>query len=746
MATDLLLQFVKQKAISEASNLYILEFQRRSRQKDRADLMIGEAARSYLSEQKEVLPNTAVKFFEVVRAFYSSSLSYIFEKLPLNDQLLRHAKVLNVEKRKSQFFQSVCFLAERFLCLKPDMEKAEIQFAKYQMAALEGIATERVDKVWAAISKLQDFSIGTPKQKYAELAQFMMAICCLPQGNADSERIFSLVRKNETEQWALMSWKLLSGIITIKCDLISKSECCFQQTVSSSVLDKLLVTPFLASLLENDPNKVLSFEEFFAQVDDITHRIPYDVFCPSTFSLLRVYTKPRDDMSLLRQLITDQTDILGGTQLLMHDGKVLKEESRVSVASLLTQVSAENPIIVFNRLPEYKMFRKPTYGSFLELPPETSSDDYPLCKRNFAVLLSVKNCVKSLMQKNNLLTKAVKMYSSYVNQKSSRLHLSVSHVKHSCSESKLWREQLFAFLDIQVNLFKSLATSNLRPTNIDITGRINVLETLQQTGQRECQQLNATLQSKLEQALSLLQNIQSGQAMDLEWKPGIGCVPQDRCIEKMEVMLQKLQKILSSFREDRNKRQLNNNDEQIHRFDKNKMKEICVTAQTLVEDDCTTKSAQLFKAFKQAYSRAVQIHDSGERLEGLVKDILHMQERLVEKLRVCGRQCIQQSESCMQALGQSTSKPTNGDGPGKKEAWPENRLEGQQLNTNGTSRQMRLDLVLDRLQTTRTSLEELTALLNENTSIMERFHMLQNQDGSEDLKSWEYVPIPTPKQ
>ncbi|GFN92214.1 Zinc finger mym-type protein 1 [Plakobranchus ocellatus] len=110
------------------------------------------------------------------------------------------------------------------------------------MDALEDIATERVDKAWAAISKLQNFSSGTQKQIYVELAQFMMAICCPPHGNADSERIFSLVRKKKTEQRALMSRKLLSGIITIKCDLISRSECCFQQTVNSSVLEKARIS------------------------------------------------------------------------------------------------------------------------------------------------------------------------------------------------------------------------------------------------------------------------------------------------------------------------------------------------------------------------------------------------------------------------------------------------------------------------------------------------------------------------
>ncbi|KAK3706246.1 hypothetical protein RRG08_056465 [Elysia crispata] len=509
---------------------------------------------------------------------------------------------------------------------------------------------------------------------------------------------------------------------------------------------QLLIKPFLANLLEKDPEKTISFEEFFSQVDDISHRKSYDVFCPSSFSLLKVYTRPRDDMSLLRQLITDQTDILGGAQLLLHDGKVLNDESRSSVSSFLTHVSTDNPIFVFNRLPEYKPFFKPAYGSFFDVAPETSLDtDYHLCKRNFAVLHSVKNCVKSLLHRNNLMTRSVKMYSAYVNQKNSRLHWSVSHVKRECVKSKLWKEQLFASMEIQVSMFKLLACSNLKPTNIDITGRMNILSALQQTGQKECQQLSAALQSKLEQAKSLLQSIQTGQTMDTEWKPGTGCVPNDRCLQKMEIMIQKLQKIMRSFHEDRSKRQLSNNDEQIHRFDKNKMKEICVTAQTLIEDDCSTKSFNLFKAFKQCYSRAVQIHDAGERLEGLVKEMLHIQDRLVDKLKVSGEQCVQQSESCLQALGPPSSNlSTNGDLPARKETNLENGPESQQHNSTLGSRQNKLDLMLDRLQTTRTSLEEVTALLNENTSIMERFHMLQTQDGPEELKSWEYVPIATP--
>ena len=45
----------------------------------------------------------------------------------------------------------------------------------------------------------------------------------------------------------------------------------------------------------------------------------------------------------------------------------------------------------------------------------------------------------------------------------------------------------------QVTLFKSLASSNLRPTNIDMTGRMNILHSLQQSGQKECQLLSASV-------------------------------------------------------------------------------------------------------------------------------------------------------------------------------------------------------------------------------------------------------------
>ncbi|RUS77995.1 hypothetical protein EGW08_014256 [Elysia chlorotica] len=95
-----------------------------------------------------------------------------------------------------------------------------------------------------------------------------------------------------------------------------------------------------------------------------------------------------------------------------------------------------------------------------------------------------------------------------------------------------------------------------------------------------------------------------------------------------------------------------------------------------------------------------------------------------------GKQCVQQAESCVLTL---TDPVTSGG---------DSSDSGVDTRTGG-SRQTKLDLMLDRLQTTRSSLEEVTALLNENTSIMERFQLLQTQDAPEELKSWECIPFST---
>ena len=132
------------------------------------------------------------------------------------------------------------------------------------------------------------------------------------------------------------------------------------------------------------------------------------------------------------------------------------------------------------------------------------------------------------------------------------------------------------------------------------------------------------IHSKLDKAIQMLESIKVGQSADAAWDPRCGCMPSDRwlvdsffffslsvcvflrmfmsCVsgiqvtfshpcldlhchqlcdlytntgiilsfsaEKMDVLISKMQKVVLSFKENRSRRILNNNDEQIHRFDK----------------------------------------------------------------------------------------------------------------------------------------------------------------------------------
>ena len=193
VATDLLVAFVKPSAITKCENIYTLEHQRRSKQKDREDLQIGEDARSYLEKMRgNGLSNTAIThFYEDVRAFYSSSVAYVFSKMPLQRDALEHAEVLDISLRGKKFFASIRFWTSTFKCLRPTggLDELETEFCNYQVdpEIAEFDREERVDVLWGKIASLKS---DTGELKYPLLSSIMKSLCALPHSNADSERVF----------------------------------------------------------------------------------------------------------------------------------------------------------------------------------------------------------------------------------------------------------------------------------------------------------------------------------------------------------------------------------------------------------------------------------------------------------------------------------------------------------------------------------------------------------------------------
>ena len=242
VATDLLVAFVKPSAITKCENIYTLEHQRRSKQKDREDLQIGEDARSYLEKMRgNGLSNTAIThFYEDVRAFYSSSVAYVFSKMPLQRDALEHAEVLDISLRGKKSFVGIRFWTSTFKCLRPTggLDELETEFCKYQVdpEIAEFDREERVDVLWGKIASLKS---DTGELKYPLLSSIMKSLCALPHSNADSERVFSLIRKNKTECRASMLREMLNDLTVVKMSLISRGEVCHSQKFSPDFLTKV---------------------------------------------------------------------------------------------------------------------------------------------------------------------------------------------------------------------------------------------------------------------------------------------------------------------------------------------------------------------------------------------------------------------------------------------------------------------------------------------------------------------------
>ena len=244
VATDLMVAFIKPDVLHKAKNIYKVEHHRRSVQKDREDLMIGEQTKVYLESAKDKLNKSVITtFFQDVRTFYSSSLAYIFEKLPMQEDALEHAEVLDVDRRIKSKFSSIRYWHQRFKCLSKgiNLEDLEIEFNKFQVDNLSGLDTSiRIDVLWQKISQVKDM-FGNAK--YLLLGMFMKSLCALPHSNADSERVFSLLRKNKTESRASMSRKLLNDLIVHKMRMQAAGESCCSFQLSDTILRKATHKP-----------------------------------------------------------------------------------------------------------------------------------------------------------------------------------------------------------------------------------------------------------------------------------------------------------------------------------------------------------------------------------------------------------------------------------------------------------------------------------------------------------------------
>lgn len=110
------------------------------------------------------------------------------------------------------------------------------QCVLYQSQNIQSLVEDckRIDEKWVAIGQVRNEGGSL---MFHELAEFMLGILCIPHSSAHCERVFSVVRKNRTDQRASLGDTTLEALLVIKsrpghpCDVSRKH--------SNETLDRL---------------------------------------------------------------------------------------------------------------------------------------------------------------------------------------------------------------------------------------------------------------------------------------------------------------------------------------------------------------------------------------------------------------------------------------------------------------------------------------------------------------------------
>uniref|UniRef100_A0A8B9LEU1 Protein kinase domain-containing protein n=1 Tax=Astyanax mexicanus TaxID=7994 RepID=A0A8B9LEU1_ASTMX len=140
-----------------------------------------------------------------------------------------------------------------------------------------------------------------------------------------------------------------------------------------------------------------------------------------------------------------------------------------------------------------------------------------------------------------------------------------------------------------------------------------------------CPQLSGSLGS-MDQAMQDIKNkfIPGGTLTDT-WTQQVGTHPEDRYVEKIKVLLDAITAIYQQFKKDKAERRLPYNEEQIHKFDKQKLVFHATKARALFTDECAMKY-RLFISNSEEWMR--KVHHVRKQLLSLSAQFISMEQEV----------------------------------------------------------------------------------------------------------------------
>ncbi|XP_067685126.1 serine/threonine-protein kinase TBK1-like isoform X2 [Haliotis asinina] len=480
---------------------------------------------------------------------------------------------------------------------------------------------------------------------------------------------------------------------------------------------KLLITPVLAALLERNPERTMPFEKFFHESATITSKLSTDIFCPALCSSIRVFLDRSDGYSKLQEMIAEQTDIPASDQLILYDGQELTSlvDHMTPVHTYPLDISPTHPLIVYNKSDDHLCYCKPAKGSFPNLQSTGYLDvDASMAKKCSIVVCSKTRAVETLLSRSCHMHVAVRQYRQTLYSRISSVTSIVDNLFPFCRATQQWHENFLRLQNQQLRVLQLLLNTNVGGSNLQ-TLMTRVQETLR-TSQAKCQSGALKVQQMMDQAKKGLDSVLELHQKVKSWEQD-KTFKEERWVEKIQVVSGKTKAIMYKFKEDKAKRVLNYNEEQIHHFERCSLNEMCSKAKSIFETVDEKVKIQA-GAYKQWYSCACQCWRHCQVLGVKLKVLFDQQSQFVESLSSCClkyQQIVEERLKCIeQESGVSDLSLAEYDNVVKVDDLT------VEVNKDASARkEMRGDL-LEMIKTSRSSLEEVMLLVHENTSLLHR--------------------------
>uniref|UniRef100_A0A8C9QRD1 TANK-binding kinase 1 n=1 Tax=Scleropages formosus TaxID=113540 RepID=A0A8C9QRD1_SCLFO len=389
-------------------------------------------------------------------------------------------------------------------------------------------------------------------------------------------------RRNKEVMYKIITEKPSGAISGLQKFENGKIEWSTEMPVSCSLSKGLqsLLTPVLANILEADQEKCWGFDQFFAETSDILHRGVVYVFSLQQATLHHVYIHEYNTATLFQELLFHRTNITPPNQELLYEGRRLVLDPNCQ-AKTFPRTSQDNPIMLLSR----EMVS--TVGLLFE--------DH--CSKSFFFFFKPELPSSADSTKCTSPPPSLACFSELMKEDYNETVHKKTEVIHMCSYCT---------------------------------------QTLEKTEQLSLGSVEQTLQEIKNKFMS------GGLLTDL-WTQQVGTHPEDRNVEKIKVLLDAITAIYLQFKKDKADRRLPYNEEQIHKFDKQKLVYHASKARSLFTDECAMKY-RLFISKSEEWMRKVhhvrkqllnvtnQLINIEQEVSVLVQRVYTFQEQLPQKI------------------------------------------------------------------------------------------------------------------